>query len=111
VEDPVRILGLWKFRDTGVFVNVAIAFPSSLILTDAFHIQTCDLSDVMGNSLASLGRAFVGAKNRFPPRSFPSTRLLDLHQTDGRGLLNKVGQNNHHSLIMRFLDQRSEAVR
>jgi hypothetical protein len=76
-----------------------------------FHIQTCDLSDGMRNSLASLGRAFAGAKNRFPPRSFPSARLLDLHQTDGRGLLNQVGQNNHHSLIMRFLDQRSEAVR
>jgi hypothetical protein len=129
VEDPVRILGLWKIQvvpicaekpkrpteyphlpneapaDTGVSVNVTIALPSSLIPTDASTSRRA-ISPTLWATRLPRSAEPCGCENRCPPRSFPTARLLDLHQTDGRGLLNQVGQDNHHSLIMRFLDQR-----
>jgi hypothetical protein len=81
VEDPVRILGLWKIQwsqfapkipkrqaELAHFTSAAPAETGVLgerhdrvsVLADpggGFHIQTCGLSDVIGNSLASLGRA------------------------------------------------------
>jgi hypothetical protein len=91
--------------DTGVSVNVTIALPSSLIPTDASTSRRA-ISPTLWATRLPRSAEPCGCENRCPPRSFPTARLLDLHQTDGRGLLNQVGQDNHHSLIMRFLDQR-----
>jgi hypothetical protein len=116
VEDPVRILGfvenssgpnlrpkiperhaeLAHFTnaapaETGVSVNVTIALPSSLIPTDASTSRRA-ISPTLWATRLPRSAEPCGCENRCPPRSFPTARLLDLHQTDGRGLLNQVGQ-------------------
>jgi hypothetical protein len=55
VENLSRILGLWE-NSVAQFARPP-KYPKRAALDGHFHIQTCDLSDVMGNSLASLGRA------------------------------------------------------
>jgi hypothetical protein len=53
----IRICRLTNLRIPVFFVNVAIAFPSSLILTDASTSRRAISPTLWGNSLASLGRA------------------------------------------------------
>ena len=70
-------------------VSVTVAFPSSLIRRTPQHPDVRS-PDVMGNSLASLGRALRVRKTAVRRDHF-QLRLLDLHQTDGHELLNQVG--------------------
>jgi hypothetical protein len=126
VEDRVRILGLRKTQwsqfaaenpsaptayphfaecctsGTGVFGE---RHDRVSVLTDPdgrIHIQTCDLSDVRATRLP---RSAEPCGCETAVAAFISNCTPAGPAPDGRGLLNQVGQDNHHSLITRFLDQ------